>query len=128
MSMPTSRWLTIERLLVCRNSIGSSIVTIWSEAFSLRKLIIAASVVDLPDPVEPTMSTRPRLTMRWSGSGRPRLSQPRHIRGDIPQHHGGKPRCMKTFTRKRPRPGSEIAKSSSNSRVKYSRCSGLIRA
>src|SRR4030088_3602311 len=35
---------------------------------------------------------------------------------------------MKTLTRKRPRPGSEIAKSSSNSRTKVARCSALMSA
>ena len=40
----------------------------------------------------------------------------------------GLPRCMNTLMRKRPRPGSEIAKSSSNSRMNASRCSGVMRA
>ena len=35
---------------------------------------------------------------------------------------------MNTFTRKRPRPGSEIAKSISHSRRNHSRCSGVMSA
>ena len=38
-------------LSVCRNSIGSSIVTMWRARVELMWSIIAASVVDLPEPV-----------------------------------------------------------------------------
>ena len=66
---------------VCRNSIGSSIVTMWSEEFSLRWLIIAASDVDLPEPVAPTIRISPRFSMMrsFSISGRPRSSSLRHV-------------------------------------------------
>ena len=66
----------IDFLFECRNSIGSSIVMMWSEEFSLRKLIIAASVVDLPEPVAPTISSMPRfiITRSLSRSGSPRSS------------------------------------------------------
>ena len=75
-SRPTSRWLMIDFLLVCRNSIGSSIVKIWSDEVSLRKLIIAASVVDFPAPAAPTIKMSPRLsiTSSLSTSGMPRSS------------------------------------------------------
>ena len=59
-SWPTSRWLTSERLLPCMNSIGSSTVTMWSARVRLTRSISAASVVDLPEPVGPVTSTRPR--------------------------------------------------------------------
>ena len=59
-SVPISRWLTTQRLCRCRNSIGSSIVMMWSWRVRLISSIIAASVVDLPEPVGPVTSTRPR--------------------------------------------------------------------
>jgi hypothetical protein len=63
-------------LLVCRNSIGSSMVKMWSDEVSLRKLIIAARVVDLPAPAAPTMRIIPRFNMTSSlnTSGMPRSS------------------------------------------------------
>jgi len=67
-SRPTSRWLTIDFLCRCRYSIGSSMVRMWPEVLELRKSIIDASVVDLPDPVEPTISTSPRGAMMMSFS------------------------------------------------------------
>ena len=59
-SWPTSRWLISERLSWCRNSIGSSIVTTCRARVELMWSIIAASVVDLPEPVVPVSSTMPR--------------------------------------------------------------------
>ena len=47
-------------LCLCRNSIGSSIVRMCSWRSSLIMSIIAASVVDLPEPVGPVTSTNPR--------------------------------------------------------------------
>ena len=44
----------------CRNSIGSSIVRMCSWRVSLIRSIIAASEVDLPEPVGPVTSTKPR--------------------------------------------------------------------
>ena len=59
-SGPISRWLTMHRLCRCRNSIGSSIVRMCSARLRLISSIIAASVVDLPEPVGPVTRTRPR--------------------------------------------------------------------
>ena len=59
-SWPTSRWLTSDCLFVCRNSIGSSTVTMWSARVRLTRSISAASVVDLPEPVGPVTRTSPR--------------------------------------------------------------------
>ena len=52
-------------------------------------MIIAASVVDLPEPVAPTIRIRPRLSMTrsLSMSGRPELVELRHVGGDVAQHH-----------------------------------------
>ena len=50
----------MQRLCACTNSIGSSIVTMCSSRVWLISSIIAASDVDLPEPVGPVTSTRPR--------------------------------------------------------------------
>ena len=63
-SSPISRWLTMHRLWSCRNSIGSSIVMMCSVRVRLISSIIEASVVDLPEPVGPVTSTRPRGDLR----------------------------------------------------------------
>ncbi len=39
---------------------GSSMVTMWSERVSLISSMMAARVVDLPEPVGPVTSTNPR--------------------------------------------------------------------
>ena len=59
-SAPISRWLTMHFLCECRNSIGSSIVRMCSSRSALMMSIIAASDVDLPEPVGPVTSTKPR--------------------------------------------------------------------
>jgi hypothetical protein len=57
-----------------RNSIGSSIVTMWQRRVALMWPMIAASVVDLPEPVAPVHRIRPRCSSAISEtpSGRPR--------------------------------------------------------
>ncbi len=59
-SWPTSRWLMIELRSRCRNSIGSSIVTMCLCIVRFMWSIIAASVVDLPEPVVPVSRMIPR--------------------------------------------------------------------
>jgi hypothetical protein len=72
-STSISRWLTIDFLSRWRNSTGSSMVTMCSLRPALMKSIIAASEVDLPEPVVPVHSTNPRLSSqillehRWQG-------------------------------------------------------------
>ena len=56
----TSRWFTTHFLCWCRYSIGSSTVSMCSWRSELILSSMAASVVDLPDPVGPVTSTRPR--------------------------------------------------------------------
>ena len=56
----TSRWLTMDFLWLCRYSTGSSMVTMCSARSRLILSIIAASVVDLPEPVGPVTRIRPR--------------------------------------------------------------------
>src|SRR3954468_13302767 len=60
-SEPISRWLTMHFLCEWRNSIGSSTVMMCSSRDSLIASIMAASEVDLPEPVGPVTRTRPRL-------------------------------------------------------------------
>ena len=59
-SLCTSRWFTRQFLCAWMYSIGSSIVRMCSCRSLLILSIIAASVVDLPLPVGPVTSTRPR--------------------------------------------------------------------
>ena len=59
-SLCTSRWLTMQPLWAWMYSIGSSMVRMCSRRSVLILSIIAASVVDLPLPVGPVTSTRPR--------------------------------------------------------------------
>ena len=74
-SLPTSRWLTIDFLCVKTYSTGSSIVRMWPGLRSLRKSSIEASVVDLPEPVAPTTRIRPRFSMISAESTCGRLSE-----------------------------------------------------
>ncbi len=60
MSDPTSRWLTMHLTWRWRNSIGSSIVMMCAERSRLTMSTIAASDVDLPEPVGPVTTTNPR--------------------------------------------------------------------
>lgn len=57
---PTSRWLIRHFFDSWTNSIGSSMVRMWPCSSSFLWLTIAASVVDLPEPVGPVTSTMPR--------------------------------------------------------------------
>ena len=75
-SSPTSRWLTTQRLCRCRNSIGSSTVMMWPARSRFAMSTIAASVVDLPEPVGPVTRTKPRWNRARSVTtdGTPRSS------------------------------------------------------
>ena len=83
-SWPISRWLTMQRLWLCRNSIGSSIVMMWSVRVRLISSISEASVVDLPEPVGPVTRTRPRgfVVNSWRRDGRLELLERLDVRGD----------------------------------------------
>ncbi len=72
-------------LWLCRNSIGSSIVMMCSSRVWLIESIIAASEVDLPAPMGPVTSTKPRglRVNSWTDAGRPSSSmevKPKGIR------------------------------------------------
>ena len=62
-SLPISRWLTMDFLFLNWYSTGSSTVRMWPVMDSLRASSIAASVVLLPEPVAPTSRIRPRFSM-----------------------------------------------------------------
>src|SRR5215467_5196879 len=87
-------------------------VMMWPCEFSLRNPTIAASVVDFPEPVAPTMITRPRLVMMTSLSteGSPSSSifgiVVVIVRSTMPTFAC----CTNAFTRKRPIPAGLIAK------------------
>ncbi len=93
MSSPTSRWLMIDRLWLWRNSIGSSTVTMCSGLVRLMMSTSDASDVDLPEPVGPVTSTRPR---RISREATDRLGQPERVEhgdlvGNRPHRRGDRP-------------------------------------
>ena len=96
----------------------------------LRWSIIAASEVDLPEPVPPTTSTRPRLcittSLRISGRRSFRKSgiSAAMVRTTMPTC----PCCTNTFTRNRETPGRKIAKLLSISWANSARCLSFISA
>src|SRR5579863_3031401 len=73
---------------------------------------MAANEVDLPEPVPPTMITRPRLdiTTSLSTGGRPILSKSGISLVMVRSTAPARPCCTKAFTRKRPMPGGAMAK------------------
>src|SRR6266404_633699 len=114
-SFPTSRWEMLARLSRCRNSIGSSIVMMLTRRFVLMWLIIAASAVDLPDPVTPVTrhSPRGRRPISSSTCGRFRSRIVLTSYGMARKANATVPRCWYTLVRNRPTPGTPIAKSAS---------------
>ncbi len=114
-SWPTSRWLTTQLMSSCVNSIGSSIVTMWSFRVRLMKSIIAASVVDLPEPVMPVTRMSPRRSMpscsRTTGS--PSSSNFGFREGIERRTARTTPSDRNMFTRKRPKFGTAYALSTS---------------
>src|SRR6516225_7266645 len=77
----------------CRNSIGSSMVMMLRVVVRLMASIIAASVVDLPDPVRPVTSTRPRgenaRSRTTGGVVTQLLSEEQQLRDHVAQVLGG---------------------------------------
>ncbi len=94
-------------LCECRNSIGSSIVMMCSSREPLISSIIAASEVDLPEPVGPVTSTMPRGFLQNSCAigGRPRSSIEMISAGIRRNAAPIEPRWKYALTRKRPWPG-----------------------
>ena len=76
-------------------------------------LMMAARVVDLPEPVGPVTSTIPFRSWAMSPStgGMPSCSMVGILLGMTRMTTQNVPRCAKTFTRKRVRPESEYDRS-----------------
>ena len=74
---------------------------------------IAASVVDLPEPVTPVTSTSPRGMSQICSTtlGRNNSSSARILVGMTRSTNPTLPRCWKIFTRKRPNPATPYAMS-----------------
>ena len=122
---PTSRWLTTQILCGWRNSIGSSIVMMCWRCSVLILSMIDASVVDLPEPVGPVTSTRPRGLLASSATtaaGRARRTI-RILNGIARNAPATAPRCMKMLARKRDRFFTPNERSSS---LFFSKCDLLL--
>ena len=98
----------IELLSRWRNSTGSSIVTMCLRAVVLIRSIIAASVVDLPEPVVPVRRMIPRSSSASSliTGGSSSSSTVLIVNGIARQTIEIDPRWRKAFTRKRASPGT----------------------
>ena len=112
---PTSRWLIRHFFDSCTNSIGSSMVRMCPSSLSFLWLTMAASVVDLPEPVGPVTSTTPR---GWSASsakifGAFRSSSERIFDGMVRITAAAPRFCTNALTRKRARFGTANEKSHS---------------
>ena len=79
----------------------------WSSRSSLITSIIAASVVDLPEPVGPVTRTKPRgfAVRSRSTGGTPSVSRPGISCGTRRKAALTEPRWKKQLTRKRATPG-----------------------
>src|SRR3984893_7668872 len=107
---------------MCTNSIGSSIVRMWSWRSLLILSIMAASVVDLSEPVGPVSSTRPRgLSQSLLTTGaRPSWLNDLISKGIKRKTAAVAPRWLNTLARKRASPFNPNEKSSS--RLSSKRC------
>ena len=105
---PISRWLMRQFLRSCTNSIGSSTVRMCPFTRRLMSSIIAASVVDLPEPVLPVTRIRPLLARHIcrTASGIFSSSSVSALEG-MARNTAPMPFSWRmTLTRKRPRSGS----------------------
>ena len=123
LSIPISRWFTAAILWWWTYSIGSSMVSTWTDRVSLIRSMIEASVVDLPEPVGPVTRTRPRgRAASWvTAGGRPSSAKPGIFEGIIRSARVIWPRWTKAFPRSRARSPHEKEKSTS-------RCSASLAA
>ena len=129
-SSPTSRWVTMQFLCGCTNSTGSSTVMMWPWLLMLRQSTMAASVVDLPEPVAPTRMVSPRLLIATSLRiwGMPRPSMVGRSAGITRITMPMLPCWMKALQRKRPMPAGEMAKLHSLVRSNSAACLSFITA
>ena len=129
-SMPTSRWVTMQFLCACTNSTGSSMVMMWPWECSLRWSTIAASDVLLPEPVAPTKITSPRLESATSFRilGMPSPSSVGSTWAIVRQTMPTWPCWRNALMRKRPTPCGEMAKLHSLVRSNSAACLSFITA
>ena len=102
----------------------------WPNDCSLRQSSMAAMVVDLPEPVEPTRITSPRLvnTTSFRTDGSPSPSSVGKVAGMTRMTMPTLPCCKKALTRKRPMPGGEMAKLHSLVRSNSAACLSFMMA
>ena len=107
-SWPISRWLITHFLSWCTNSIGSSMVTMWSFRLRFMKSIMEARLVDLPEPVMPVTRIIPRRSIesRSSTLGRCSSWKAGMRSGTCRKTPRTSPMARKRLQRKRPIPGS----------------------
>ena len=88
-------------------------VRMWSGFVSLIRSIIAASVVDLPEPVGPTTSTMPYglFSSVLHAGGQPSSSSVRTRKGTTRRASAKVPRWLNALARKRPSAGTPNEKS-----------------
>ncbi len=105
----SSRWWIVAFLCPWTNSIGSSIVTMWTACVSLIRSTMAASVDDFPEPVGPVTSTMPFFSpvMSRRAGGSFSSSNVGTRTGMTLITMAWLPRWKKTLTRKREKPGIE---------------------
>ena len=105
-SVPTSRCETAALPSAKRYSIGSSIVTMCTGRFSMIERMIAASVVDLPEPVGSGDEDEARRDVRerLQDFGQAELRDLGDLEGDPPEDGRERPRWTKKLARKRATP------------------------
>src|ERR1035438_5504281 len=103
-------------------------VTMCSARDEFTRSTIAASVVDLPEPVTPVTSTSPRGMSQICSTtlGRNSSSSARILVGMTRSTSPTLPRCWKMFTRKRPSPATPYALGPSLAAVKFCLLSALL--
>ena len=89
-SVETSRWETAAFPSAKRNSIGSSIVTMWTGRFSMIERMMPASVVDLPEPVGPVIENEAlgQVDEALEDLGQVQLGDRRELERDAPEDGG----------------------------------------
>jgi len=111
----------------CTNSIGSSIVMMCSERSLLILSIIAASVVDLPEPVGPVTRIQPLGAIGQLPHDRReiQLVEGANLEGDDRMAAATAPRSRYTLQRKRARFWIPKERSSSFSSSNFCFCASL---
>ena len=109
-STDTSRWLTIDRLSRCRNSIGSSTVITCEQRELLTWSIIAASVVLLPLPVVPVTRTSPRSSSADFAEHRrqQQVVDRQDLRRDDAEHHAHRAALLEDVDAEAAEPGDAV--------------------